>query len=70
MLLQRLARAAALQGILVDSQGGGVPNAKVVAFDEGKQLMVREVVSAGDGSFQLLALSRGVYTVKAEISGG
>ena len=46
-----------------------IGNTKVSAFDEAKQLVVRETTSAEDGSFQLQPLQRGTYTVKAESSG-
>ena len=58
-----------IRGIVVDAQGGVIGNTKVSAFDEAKQLVVRETTSAEDGSFQLQPLQRGTYTVKAE-SGG
>ena len=58
-----------IRGIVVDAQGGVIGNTKVIAFDEAKQLVVRETTSAEDGSFQLQPLQRGTYTVKAESSG-
>jgi len=42
-----------IRGIVVDAQGGVIGNTKVSAFDEAKQLVVRETTSAEDGSFQL-----------------
>ncbi len=58
-----------IRGVVVDAQGGVIGNTKVSAFDEAKQLVVRETTSAEDGSFQLQPLQRGTYTVKAENSG-
>jgi hypothetical protein len=64
-----LAQTGSIQGFLVDAQSGGIAGSKVAAFDEAKQLVVRESVSASDGSFQLLPLPRGTYTLKAETAG-
>lgn len=58
-----------IQGTLVDPQGGVLVNAKIVAFDEAKEVVVREVETSGDGSFQLRALLPGRYTVRAELQG-
>ncbi len=58
-----------IQGTLVDSQQAVIVNAKVVAFDEAKALVVRETKSQPDGTFQLRPLLPGRYTVKADISG-
>src|SRR5688500_4667699 len=64
-----LGQTGTIRGIVVDAQGGVIGNTKVSAFDEAKQLVVRETTSAEDGSFQLQPLQRGTYTVKAENSG-
>src|SRR5262245_4994036 len=58
-----------IRGVIVDAQGGSIANTKVTAFDEAKQLVVRETTSLEDGSFQLQPLQRGTYTVKAESTG-
>ncbi len=62
-------QSGAIQGTIVDAQGGVIANAKVSAFDQAKQLVVRETSSTEDGSFQLRPLLRGTYTVKVESSG-
>ena len=62
-------QSGTIRGIVVDAQGGVIGNTKVSAFDEAKQLVVRETTSAEDGSFQLQPLQRGTYTVKAESNG-
>jgi Carboxypeptidase regulatory-like domain/TonB-dependent Receptor Plug Domain len=63
------AQSATIQGTLVDSLGGAIANAKVVAIDEAKGVLVRETNADKDGSFQLLPLPRGVYTVQVEAQG-
>src|SRR5215468_6531045 len=62
-------QSGVIQGTLVDPQGAAVPNAKMLAYDEGKALVVREASTAGDGSFQLRPLLPGTYSVKAEAKG-
>lgn len=63
------AQSAQIQGKLVDEQGGALPGAQVVAVDEDKGVVARQVTTAGDGGFTLVALQRGRYTVRAEITG-
>ncbi len=58
-----------IQGTILDPQGAAVPNAKVTALDEAKQLVVRETNTLTDGTFQLRPLLPGTYTVKAEAAG-
>src|SRR5262249_36261638 len=68
-VMTAFAQSGSIRGLIVDAQGAGVVNARVLAVEEAKQLVVRETVSAGGGTFQLLPVLRGTYTVKAEISG-
>lgn len=73
-ILLLLAQAAygqsgTIQGILVDASGGAIPNAKVTATDEAKNLVVRETVTQADGQFYLRNLLPGEYTVKSESAG-
>jgi Carboxypeptidase regulatory-like domain/TonB-dependent Receptor Plug Domain len=63
------AQSAQIQGKLIDDQGGAIPGAQVTAIDEDKGVVAREVTTGGDGSFTIVSLLRGRYTVKAEISG-
>ncbi|MPZ19697.1 MAG: TonB-dependent receptor plug domain-containing protein [Luteitalea sp.] len=63
------AQSAQIQGRLVDAQGGAIPGAQVSAIDEDKGLVTRETTSDASGFFQLVALLRGRYTVRAELSG-
>src|SRR5262249_36954857 len=63
------AQSAQLQGTLVDEQGAAVPGAQVSAIDEEKGVIARQVTSGADGSFKFVALLRGRYRVRAELSG-
>jgi hypothetical protein len=63
------AQSGQIQGKLVDEQGGVLPGAQVSAIDEEKGVIARQVTSGADGFFSLVALLRGRYTVRAEISG-
>jgi hypothetical protein len=62
-------QTGSIQGTLVDPQGNAVVNAKVTVIDEAKGLPVRETVTGSDGSFRLIPLQRGIYTLKAEATG-
>lgn len=53
-----------IQGTVVDPVQSAIVNAKVSAVDESKGLVIREVVSDGQGSFQLQPLSPGIYTIR------
>ena len=63
------AQSGTIQGSIVDPQGNAVTNAKVEAVDEAKGLVVRGALTDKDGSFQLLPLLRGTYTLKIEATG-
>ncbi len=63
------AQTGAIQGTLTDPQGGAIANARVTAIDESKGVVVRETTTGKDGSFQLLPMLRGTYTLKAEATG-
>ena len=63
------AQNGAIQGIILDAGGATVPNAKVTALDQEKQLIARETVSSTDGSFTLRPLLPGRYTVSIEAPG-
>lgn len=58
-----------IQGVLVDPQGAVLPNAKISATDEAKQLVARETTSGNDGHFYLRSLLPGTYTIRAEFPG-
>jgi hypothetical protein len=62
-------QTGAIQGVVLDSAGGSVPNAKVTALDQSKQLIARETTSGTDGSFSLRPLQPGRYAVKIEVPG-
>jgi hypothetical protein len=63
------AQSAQIQGRLIDEQGGAIPGVQVLAIDEDKGTIPRQVTSGPDGTFQLVALLRGRYAVRAEIAG-
>ncbi|MBO0861555.1 MAG: TonB-dependent receptor [Chloracidobacterium sp.] len=63
------AQSGAIHGTLADPQGNAIANAKVMAIDEAKGVVVRETAVDKDGSFQLQPLPRGTYTVQVEAEG-
>ncbi|HEY3128014.1 MAG TPA: carboxypeptidase regulatory-like domain-containing protein, partial [Acidobacteriota bacterium] len=63
------AQSGEIQGTVADSQGAVIPGAKVEAIDENKKLLVREGLSGDDGTFHLLSLQPGRYTVRVELTG-
>jgi hypothetical protein len=63
------AQSARIEGKVVDEQGGVLPGAHVIALDEEKGVIAREATTNPDGRFALVALLRGRYTVRAELSG-
>jgi hypothetical protein len=62
-------QSASIRGALVDANGAAIANAKVMAIDEAKGVVVRETNADKDGSFLLLPLPRGTYTVQVEAQG-
>src|SRR5215831_623591 len=62
-------QSASIQGALVDANGAAIANAKVMAIDEAKGVVVRQTNADKDGSFLLLPLPRGTYTVQVEAQG-
>jgi hypothetical protein len=63
------AQTGTIQGILIDPSGGAIPNARLTATDEAKNLVVREAVTESDGYFYLRNLQPGRYTVKSQVAG-
>ena len=63
------AQTGSIQGLLLDPQGGVIPNAKIIATDEAKQVVAREGASGADGRFYLRNLLPGRYTVRSEVTG-
>jgi hypothetical protein len=57
-----------LRGRILDAQGAVLPGVTVVAKNEATG-QVREIVSGGDGSFFMSALTPGVYELTAQLSG-
>lgn len=64
-----LAQTGTIQGNVADAAGATVPSAKVTAFDEDKNIVVRETTTSREGSFNLTPLLPGTYTVKIEAQG-
>ena len=63
------AQYGSIQGTVVDPAGAVVPNAKLTAVDQEKQVVARETTSSADGTFALRPLLPGRYTIKAEAPG-
>lgn len=63
------AQTGTIQGILIDSSGAAIPNAKVTATDVAKQLTARETETDTNGNFYLRNLLPGGYALKIEASG-
>ncbi len=63
------AQSGSIQGSLVDTQGNVIANAKVSVIDESKGNVIRDTQTDQNGSFQLLPLLRGTYTLKVEATG-
>ena len=63
------AQTGSIQGNVADAAGATVPNAKVTAFDEDKNVVVRETTTNREGSFALTPLLPGMYAVKIEAQG-
>lgn len=59
---------ASLSGTVTDDQKSAVPGATLTLTSDTTGLS-RETVSAGNGSYQFLAVPPGVYTLKAELAG-
>src|SRR6266542_576357 len=63
------AQTGTIQGNIKDATGAAVAKAKVIAVDEGKQVVAREATTDASGRVQLLRLLRGMYTRKVESPG-
>jgi hypothetical protein len=67
-LLCAQSRFGAIYGVVSDTSGGVVPNAKVTATDQATNL-VQEVLTSAEGRYQFPLLPIGRYTVRAAVSG-
>ena len=63
------AQTGTIQGTLVDPSGAAIRGAKIAATDQRKAVIVREVVTADQGGFQLGNIQPGLYTVKFTAAG-
>jgi len=64
-----LGQNGSIQGVVTDPVKASIANASVRAFDEAKGLVVRDTVSANDGTFTLQPLSPGLYTIRVAAAG-
>jgi hypothetical protein len=58
-----------IQGTLVDPAGAAIPGGHIQLRDTAKGVIVKEVESGGDGSFNFQPLGAGNYAITAESSG-
>jgi hypothetical protein len=58
-----------IEGIIVDPSGAAVKAATITATDQAKSVVVREVTSSEDGSFKILNILPGQYTLKVQAAG-
>ena len=63
------AQTGTIQGTVTDPGGGVVPTANVRAFDQDKQVVVRETKTTKEGTFNLSPLLPGHYTVRIQAPG-
>jgi hypothetical protein len=63
------AQTGTIQGTVTDPAGGTVPGATVRAFDQDKQVVVRETTTSRDGAFSLAPLLPGHYSVRIAAKG-
>ena len=63
------AQTGTIQGTLVDPSGAAIRGAKIAATDQRKAVIVREVVTADQGGFQLGNIQPGLYTLKFTAAG-
>jgi hypothetical protein len=63
------AQTGSIQGIVTDGAGGTVPNAKITALDQDKNVVSRAGTTNTLGAFYLTPLLPGHYTVRVEGAG-
>src|SRR5215469_6738496 len=59
---------ARIRGIVMDSSGATVPGAQITASNEATGIR-RQLVSGEDGSYELISLPVGMYTLSAAKNG-
>ncbi len=69
LAIPAFAQTGSIQGVIVDSAGASIPNAKIAAYDQAKQIVARETISGQNGGFFLSPLLPGRYTIKVEATG-
>lgn len=63
------AQTGKIQGVVTDPNGAAITGARVEAIDESKGSVIRETITDSNGSFQLLPLNRGTWTIKVTSTG-
>jgi hypothetical protein len=58
-----------ISGVVQDSQGAVVPNAKVTVVNEGQGAAVRELLTSSEGTFDITPLPPATYTLTVDAQG-
>jgi hypothetical protein len=61
--------SGSIGGSILDPTGAAVPNAKIAVTNTDRNQVVRNVISAGDGTYSLPFLTIGTYSIKVEAPG-
>src|ERR1017187_5177558 len=61
--------SGSISGVIQDSQGGVMPNAKVALINQAQGGVAREVQTSGEGTFFFTPVIPGTYTISVEASG-
>ena len=64
-----LSQTSTIQGVLVDPSGAAIKGAKVIATDQQKNVIVREVTTGSDGAFRVLNIQPAMYELKFQAAG-
>jgi len=68
--IQALAQnSGTIQGTVTDAQGAMIPGATVIAIDQAKATVARQVTSGAEGLFVLQPLQPGTYTIRVQAKG-
>jgi len=63
------AQTGTIQGVLVDPSGAAINGAKIIATDQRKAVVVREITTPAEGNFQISSIQPGLYTLKISAAG-
>src|SRR5271169_4495628 len=61
--------SGSISGVVQDSQGGVVPNAKVVLINQAQGAVYRELNTSAEGTFFFTPVIPGTYTITVEVAG-